>query len=87
MSNIPLFINDPIVDNKGALTDSWKLAMTQLFQQLQIGVSDEGGFQVPSKSSDYINNVKQDVPNGTHFYDETNHTPVVKKNGVFVPYG
>jgi hypothetical protein len=87
MANIPLFIHEPLVDKNGMLTDSWKLAFTQLFQQLQSSVSDEGGFQHPPQSAQYILQLSTNVPNGTHFYDSTNNTPVVKKNGVFVPYG
>jgi hypothetical protein len=86
MANIPLFINDPLVDKNGKLTDSWQLAMTQLLGQLQQGISDESGFQVPQKSASDIAQLTN-VPDGTHLYDTTNKTPVVKKNGVFVPYG
>jgi hypothetical protein len=86
MANMPLFINDPLVDKDGKLTPSWQLAMTQLLSQLQQGISDESGFQVPQQSAPYIAQLTN-APNGTHFYDTTNNTPVVKKNGVFVPYG
>lgn len=87
MANIPLYIHEPVVDKNGYLTDSWKLAMTQLLQQLQTSVSDEGGFQAPQQTANYIGQLSSNVPDGTHFYDSTNNTPVVKKNGVFVPYG
>jgi hypothetical protein len=87
MADVPSYTHEPLVDSTGNLTTSWKLVVSQLLDQLQQGVSNEGGYQVPQKSADELNKTVDSVPNGTHFYDTTNNTPVVKKNGVFVPYG
>jgi len=86
MANIPSFIHEPFVGKDGVITDSWQLAITQLFGQLQQGISDEAGYQVPTKTADQLSGLVNNVPDGTHFYDMTNNTPVVKKNGTFVAY-
>jgi hypothetical protein len=51
--NIPNFIDSQVVNEKGYLTDTWKQIFTQLFTQLQSGLSDEG-LVVPNQSATNI---------------------------------
>lgn len=75
-----------LLDESGNLTSSWSLLFTQLFNQMQVNISDDG-MVVPSLSSNEITHNADPtnantVPDGTLFYDNDGHELKVKINGV-----
>lgn len=81
-SLIPSFINDPVVDKDGMLTQSWRDIFTQLFNILQQNSSQEGTV-IPSQSATNIGVIQTNAMNGTMLYDSTNNQAKVVINGVF----
>lgn len=84
---IPTFMHTRIVDDNGIMTPMWKMLFIQLFDQMQLNLSDEG-FVVPSL--DHVDIVKLEKPfelggsvDGTLIYDRTNNLLKVKQNGDF----
>jgi len=66
--NIPNFEDNRFVDKDGHLTDSWRLIMQQLFQQLQQHVSQEG-FILPQQNSDTIGKLTTTKSIGAMIYN------------------
>jgi hypothetical protein len=78
--NIPNFIDCQITDQDGNLTDTWKQIMTQLFSQLQGGLSNEG-IAVPQQTAVNIAQLADANRSGALIYDEDNHLLKVNING------
>lgn len=75
-----------LLDDNGYLTSSWSLLFTQLFNQMQVNISDDG-MVVPSLTTDQITHNTDPtnpntLPNGTIFYDTDDNKLKVKENGV-----
>jgi hypothetical protein len=67
---IPNFLDVPMVDMKGMISDSWRPILQQLFQQLQINVGNQG-FTVTVQPTATITTLTPTMPNGTIIYDST----------------
>lgn len=80
--NIPNFIDAPLVDKDGVLTDTWKQIFSVLFSQLQTNLSNEG-FKIPAQSASNISILNNDKSNGALVYDSTNHLLKINLNGTF----
>lgn len=78
--NIPSFGNYPFVDKNGNLTDTALRYLDELNRSMQGALSDNG-FTTPAISSQEINNVKQDMPDGTSWYNNDTNKLTVKING------
>jgi hypothetical protein len=79
--NIPNFIQDKMVDEKGYLTSPWQQFFTQLIQELQKNVGQEG-FTVSNLSSTHVAALTN-ANTGTLVYDNTNNLLKVNVNGTF----
>lgn len=80
--NIPNFIDSQVVDKDGKLTDTWKQIFSQLFTQLQGGLSEEG-ILVPKQSSTDITTLSTTENTGKLIYDKDNNVLKVNINSVF----
>lgn len=78
---IPNFINNKFVDENGMLTETWRMILNILFDQMQKNVSEEG-FVIPSMTEENIALLINSV-NGTLIYDKTNNLLKIKENGIF----
>lgn len=65
---IPNFEDIPLVNNDGKLTNEWRQILTQLFQQMQKNLSDEG-LIAPSQSTANIAQLATTAKNGALFND------------------
>lgn len=79
--NIPNFVQEKLVDEKGHLTDSWRLVITQLLNELQKNAGNEG-LVSPSQPETTIANLTASQ-NGAMVYDSTNNAMKVNINGIF----
>ena len=80
--NIPNFNDTRVIDKDGKLSDEWRQILSQLFTQLQGGLSDEG-ISVPQQSSANITTLADANKSGTLLYDSDNHLLKVNVNGIF----
>jgi len=76
--NIPSLFDDKIVNDDGRLTDTWKNILEQLFNELQINLSDFG-IVIPKLSSEKIDSLTG-MPISTMVYDTDNNVLKVKTN-------
>lgn len=81
--NIPKFVQDKVIGADGRLTPSWHQLFSQLLNEMNTNVSNNG-FVVPSRTNDDINAMAVNVPNGTILYDSDTNELKAKVNGVFV---
>lgn len=84
---IPNFVHDKVVDGEGNLTPQWIMFFTQLLDQMQLNLSEEG-IVAPSQTTSNITIIESDpnnVPlNGTLLYDSTtNQLKVRLSDGTF----
>lgn len=88
--NIPAFIETQVVNKDGTFTDSWRLIMTNLLQQLATNAGTEG-FVMPSISSannsvnpshsgGQLNLITPLAQNGTVIYDPNTDQPKIRLN-------
>lgn len=75
-----------LLDDNGYLTSAWSLLLTQLFNQMQVNISDDG-MVVPQLTTDQITHNTDPtntntMPDGSVFYDTDDHKLKVKENGV-----
>jgi len=79
---IPCLDNIQVIDLKtGKFTPEWLKIMTELFQQLQLTMSNEG-LVAPSLSDSNISKLTRSL-NNTFIYDSTNNLAKVCINGSF----
>jgi subtilase family serine protease len=83
-NNIPNFVYDKVVDERGILTPNWLGFFNQLIEQLQNTIGQEG-IVPPSLSQDNINLLTK-APNGTIVYNLDTNSAQVKNNGIFVNF-
>lgn len=76
---IPTFLNTQWVENE-YLTDSANMFHDELNRVLQGGLSDNG-WTLPQQDQATITSISGDMPNGSMWYDTTNHEFVIKING------
>lgn len=77
---IPNFVQDKLVDSTGAMTPNWVMFFSQLIDQMQANLSDEG-VVIPSQTTANISVIKDHDPaplNGTIIYDSTTNQLKVK---------
>lgn len=77
---VPVFPNTKFVENDGYLTDTMLFYITELNQNLQNSLSNNG-WTVPQLTQLQISDIYLQMPDGTLFYDTTNNLLVVKING------
>lgn len=65
---IPNFLGTKVVDETGRLTPEWSQAFSQLFNEMQINLSDEG-YVLPQQSTTNINALTADQSIGAMLYD------------------
>ncbi len=80
--NIPNFIDSQVVDKDGKLTDTWKQILSQLFAQLQGGLSEEG-ILVPQQKTENINLLTGEKNYGKLIYDSSTNKLKINLNGTF----
>lgn len=83
---IPTFTGGKVATDEGHYTADQQLYHDVLNQQMQDTLSDDG-WVAPSRTTADINEIANDAnenarPNGTFWYDETEHKLKVKENGV-----
>jgi hypothetical protein len=79
---VPNFINDPITNEKGELTDPWRILLSTLITQMQTHLSDEG-IRMPQQSTDNINILETLENKGKVVYDGDTDELKVNINGTF----
>ena len=79
---IPNFVNERFVDEKGYLTDTWRLILTKLFTELQNNASDEG-LIAPNQSAAIIAQLNLARYKGAFLYNTDTNKAIVNINGTF----
>lgn len=80
--NIPNFNDTQVVDKDGFLTDAWRQTLSQLFSELQKGLSNEG-VTVPQQTADNISIIQGNETIGNLIIDSTNNVAKININGTF----
>jgi hypothetical protein len=68
--NIPNFVDAPLIDKSGSLTEIWKQILMQIFSELQNKASEEGVI-MPQQSSTNITTLSTEKSIGAVIYDST----------------
>lgn len=69
--NIPNYLTDTMVDEKGDLTSPWARTLTQLLTELETNLSDEG-YKLPQQPTTNIDKLtSQPQTEGTMIWDAT----------------
>lgn len=76
----PTFINVQFVDKNGYLTEPMRAYNDELYRVLINGLSNNG-WTLPSVTADQLTDIEGSMPDGTIWYESTNHEVVVKVNG------
>lgn len=79
--NVPNFVYERVVDEKGFLTSAWQKWFNQLINELNQNFGQEG-VVMPSQSTANIA-LLTNALKGTMVYDSTTNNPKVNVNGTF----
>lgn len=82
---IPVFPNTKFVENDGFLTNDMLFYTTELNQNLQGALSDNG-WTVPQISDTDLVAIEPSMPDGTIWYENVNHVFVGKVNGTLMKF-
>lgn len=80
--NTPNFIDVPIAEKDGRLTDSWRQLLSQMITEMQTKMSHEGIF-VPQQTTTNIAILDNVKSTGALIYDSNTHKLKANINGVF----
>jgi hypothetical protein len=83
--HVPVFSVQQFVKNDGFLTSEMQIYNDQLNQALQNGLSDNG-WTVPQITATNLATIAPNMPDGTIWYDSTNHEFVGKVNGTLMKF-
>ena len=79
--NVPNFIYERVVDEKGYFTAAWQKWFNQLINEMNANIGQEG-LVMPSLTTTQIA-LLTSAQNGTMVYDATAQVPKIVVNGVF----
>lgn len=80
--NIPNFIDTKIVDENGKLTNEFRQFFSQLIDQLQYNLSDEG-YIIPSQNTVNINKLNASNVDNILLIDNDTNELKIKIGGIF----
>lgn len=78
--NVPTYPHDQLTNKDGTVNPSWQQWFSQLTTEMQRSLSNDGT-QIPSLSTDQINNLAATKYNGFLFYDSATNELKVNLNG------
>lgn len=79
--NIPVFSNYQWTKKEnGDLTENAQMYMDELNNSMQVSLSDNG-WTTPQNTTEQIDTIQSQMPNGTMWYDTTTNKMVIKAGG------